>query len=650
MSALLELDSVSRLYTNGEQETVVLDKVSLKINAGEMVAIIGASGSGKSTLMNILGCLDKPSSGEYKVAGLSIETMESDQLAALRREHFGFIFQRYHLMAHLSAEQNVEIPAIYADKNKAQRKERAKALLTRLGLGDRVDYRPNQLSGGQQQRVSIARALMNGGEVILADEPTGALDSHSGKEVMSILKQLNEQGHTVIIVTHDPLIAKQASRIIEIQDGKIISDNHHQIDSSKKNKEVSTLKASNSSYISQVIGRFTQALDMAWRAMVVNKTRTLLTMLGIIIGIASVVTIIVIGDAAKSMVLADIKAIGSNTIDLYPGKDFGSDDPEDRQSLTIQDVYALKQQSYIQAVTPEVSFSTRLRKGNQDSPAQVAGVSDDYFTVYAMKFAQGRTFSTDMIQRQAQVVVIDENTRRRFFGTKKQVIGEQIIIRNIPTTIIGVISEQKSAFGNSKSLRVWVPYSTLNSRILNRAYLDSITVKAREGYDANIAEQQIIRLLTVRHGKKDFFTYNIDSLLKAAEKTTHTMQLFLTLVAVISLIVGGIGVMNIMLVSVTERTREIGIRMAVGARATDVMQQFLIESVLVCLVGGLIGIGLSFGIAMIASYLLPNWDFIFQPIALISAFACSTAIGVIFGFLPARSAARMNPIDALARE
>lgn len=650
MSALLELDNVSRLYTNGEQETVVLDKVSLKINAGEMVAIIGASGSGKSTLMNILGCLDKPSSGEYKVAGLSVAKMQSDQLAALRREHFGFIFQRYHLMAHLSAEQNVEIPAIYADKNKIQRKVRAKALLTRLGLGERVDYRPNQLSGGQQQRVSIARALMNGGEVILADEPTGALDSHSGKEVMSILKQLNEQGHTVIIVTHDPLIAKQASRIIEIQDGKIISDNHHQTDINRITKEVLTPPPSNSSYIAQVIGRFTQALDMAWRAMVVNKTRTLLTMLGIIIGIASVVTIIVIGDAAKSMVLADIKAIGSNTIDIYPGKDFGSDSPEDRQSLTIQDVYALKQQSYIQAVTPEVSFSTRLRKGNQDSPAQVAGVSDDYFTVYAMKFAQGRTFSTDMIQRQAQVVVIDENTRRRFFGNKKQVIGEQIIIRNIPTTIIGVISEQKSAFGNSKSLRVWVPYSTLNSRILNRAYLDSITVKAKEGYDANIAEQQIIRLLTVRHGKKDIFTYNIDSLLKAAEKTTQTMQLFLTLVAVISLVVGGIGVMNIMLVSVTERTREIGIRMAVGARATDVMQQFLIESVLVCLVGGLIGIGLSFGIAMIASYLLPNWDFVFQPIALISAFACSTAIGVIFGFLPARSAARMNPIDALARE
>ncbi|QPB81386.1 macrolide ABC transporter ATP-binding protein/permease MacB [Proteus sp. GOKU] len=648
MPALLELNEVSRLYTNGEEETVVLNKVSLTINAGEMVAIIGASGSGKSTLMNILGCLDKPSSGEYKVAGQSVAKMESDQLAALRREHFGFIFQRYHLMSHLTAEQNVEIPAIYADKNATQRKERARELLARLGLGDRVDYRPNQLSGGQQQRVSIARALMNGGEVILADEPTGALDSHSGKEVMSILKQLNEQGHTVIIVTHDPLIAAQAERIIEIKDGKIINDNCHQTTANKVKKETTTVLAS--SYLGQIFGRFTQALDMAWRAMVVNKVRTLLTMLGIIIGIASVVTIIVIGDAAKSMVLADIKAIGSNTIDIYPGKDFGSDSPEDRQALTLQDVFALKQQSYVQAVTPQVQFSTRLRRGNQDSPASVAGVSDDYFTVYAMKFSQGRSFTSDMIQRQAQVVVIDENTRQRFFPTKKEVIGEQIIIRNIPSTIVGVIAEKKSAFGNGQSLKVWVPYSTLNSRILNRSYLDSITVRAAEGYDASVAEQQIIRLLTIRHGKKDIFTYNLDSFIKAAESTTQTMQLFLTLVAVISLVVGGIGVMNIMLVSVTERTREIGIRMAVGARASDVMQQFLIESVLVCLVGGLLGIGLSFGIAMVASIMLPDWHFVFQPIALVSAFICSTAIGVIFGFLPARSAAKMNPIDALARE
>ncbi|AZG98119.1 TPA: macrolide ABC transporter ATP-binding protein/permease MacB [Proteus mirabilis] len=647
MSALLELNNVSRLYTNGEEDTVVLDQISLTINAGEMVAIIGASGSGKSTLMNILGCLDKPSSGEYKVAGQCVAEMESDQLAALRREHFGFIFQRYHLMAHLTAEQNVEIPAIYAGKSTEQRKERARALLTRLGLAERIHYRPSQLSGGQQQRVSIARALMNGGEVILADEPTGALDSQSGKEVMAILKQLNQQGHTVIIVTHDPLIAQQADRIIEIKDGQIISDNnnHHSVPVKKAPAPIQT-----ASYFNQVIGRFTQALNMAWRAMVVNKIRTLLTMLGIIIGIASVVTIIVIGDAAKDRVLADIKAIGANTIDIYPGKELGSDSPEDKQSLTIQDVEALKQQSYIQSVTPQIYFSSRLRRGNQDAPATVSGVNEDYFSVYALKFAQGGTFTPDMIHRQAQVVVIDENTRHRFFPNKQAVIGEQIIIRNIPSTIIGVVAEQKSTFGDNKSLRVWVPYSTLSSRIYNRSYLDNITVKVKEGYDASVAEQQILRLLTIRHGKKDIFTYNIDSFIKAAEKTTQTMQLFLTLVAVISLVVGGIGVMNIMLVSVTERTREIGIRMAVGARTSDVMQQFLIESVLVCLVGGLLGISLSLAIAMFASMMLPNWHFVFQPTALISAFACSTAIGVIFGFLPARNAAKMNPIDALARE
>ncbi|HEK0728587.1 TPA: macrolide ABC transporter ATP-binding protein/permease MacB [Proteus mirabilis] len=647
MSALLELNNISRLYTNGEEDTVVLDQISLTINAGEMVAIIGASGSGKSTLMNILGCLDKPSSGEYKVAGQCVAEMESDQLAALRREHFGFIFQRYHLMAHLTAEQNVEIPAIYAGKSTEQRKERARALLTRLGLAERIHYRPSQLSGGQQQRVSIARALMNGGEVILADEPTGALDSQSGKEVMAILKQLNQQGHTVIIVTHDPLIAQQADRIIEIKDGQIISDNnnHHSVPVKKAPAPIQT-----ASYFNQVIGRFTQALNMAWRAMVVNKIRTLLTMLGIIIGIASVVTIIVIGDAAKDRVLADIKAIGANTIDIYPGKELGSDSPEDKQSLTIQDIEALKQQSYIQSVTPQIYFSSRLRRGNQDAPATVSGVNEDYFSVYALKFAQGGTFTPDMIHRQAQVVVIDENTRHRFFPNKQAVIGEQIIIRNIPSTIIGVVAEQKSTFGDNKSLRVWVPYSTLSSRIYNRSYLDNITVKVKEGYDASVAEQQILRLLTIRHGKKDIFTYNIDSFIKAAEKTTQTMQLFLTLVAVISLVVGGIGVMNIMLVSVTERTREIGIRMAVGARTSDVMQQFLIESVLVCLVGGLLGISLSLAIAMFASMMLPNWHFVFQPTALISAFACSTAIGVIFGFLPARNAAKMNPIDALARE
>jgi macrolide transport system ATP-binding/permease protein len=648
MAALLELSGISRSYQSGDQTVAVLKNVSLSIEAGEMVAIMGASGSGKSTLMNILGCLDKPSAGVYRVAGQDVATLDSDALARLRREHFGFIFQRYHLLPHLSAAHNVEVPAVYAGLGKAARRERAVALLQRLGLSERVSYRPSQLSGGQQQRVSIARALMNGGQVILADEPTGALDSHSGEEVMTILKQLREQGHTVIIVTHDPAVAQQAERIIEIRDGEIIADSRPDGQSNPNAKPLEMVTSAPS--WQQTIGRFREALVMAWRAMAASKMRTALTMLGIIIGIASVVSILVIGDAAKQMVLADIKSIGTNTVDIYPGKDFGDDDPTFRQALKYDDLAALREQPYVSALSPSIASSMRLRLGNVDVAANVNGVSEQFFRVYGMTFTEGVGIDQLQVQSQSQTVVIDANTQRRLFPNQKEVVGRVILVGNMPATVVGVAKEKQSMFGSSKTLNVWVPYSTMANRLMGNAYFDSITVRIRDGYNSQEAEQQLTRLLTLLHGKKDVFTYNMDSLVQTAEKTTRTLQLFLTLVAVISLVVGGIGVMNIMLVSVTERTREIGIRMAVGARSGDVLQQFLIEAVLVCLVGGALGITLSFAIGLLVQLVLPGWQISFPPAALLSAFVCSTAIGVVFGYLPARSAARLNPIDALARE
>ncbi|AKE11197.1 Macrolide export ATP-binding/permease protein MacB [Serratia liquefaciens] len=648
MAALLELSGISRSYQSGDQTVAVLKNVSLSIEAGEMVAIMGASGSGKSTLMNILGCLDKPSAGVYRVAGQDVATLDSDALARLRREHFGFIFQRYHLLPHLSAAHNVEVPAVYAGLGKAARRERAVALLQRLGLSERVSYRPSQLSGGQQQRVSIARALMNGGQVILADEPTGALDSHSGEEVMTILKQLREQGHTVIIVTHDPAVAQQAERIIEIRDGEIIADSRPDGQSNPNAKPLEMVTPAPS--WQQTIGRFREALVMAWRAMAASKMRTALTMLGIIIGIASVVSILVIGDAAKQMVLADIKSIGTNTVDIYPGKDFGDDDPTFRQALKYDDLAALREQPYVSALSPSIASSMRLRLGNVDVAANVNGVSEQFFRVYGMTFTEGVGIDQLQVQSQSQTVVIDANTQRRLFPNQKEVVGRVILVGNMPATVVGVAKEKQSMFGSSKTLNVWVPYSTMANRLMGNAYFDSITVRIRDGYNSQEAEQQLTRLLTLLHGKKDVFTYNMDSLVQTAEKTTRTLQLFLTLVAVISLVVGGIGVMNIMLVSVTERTREIGIRMAVGARSGDVLQQFLIEAVLVCLVGGALGITLSFAIGLLVQLVLPGWQISFPPAALLSAFVCSTAIGVVFGYLPARSAARLNPIDALARE
>ncbi|MDH2911495.1 macrolide ABC transporter ATP-binding protein/permease MacB [Kosakonia sp. HypNH10] len=648
MTALLELKEIRRSYPSGDGMVEVLKGITLTINAGEMVAIVGASGSGKSTLMNILGCLDKPTRGTYRVAGTDVSTLSGDALAQLRREHFGFIFQRYHLLSHLTAAQNVEVPAVYAGTERKARLARAKELLTRLGLGDRSEYQPSQLSGGQQQRVSIARALMNGGQVILADEPTGALDSHSGEEVMAILHQLRDRGHTVIIVTHDPQVAAQAERIIEIRDGEIIAN--------PPAKTAATSAAKHESVVTSVGGwrqftsRFQEALTMAWRAMAANKMRTLLTMLGIIIGIASVVSIVVVGDAAKQLVLADIRSIGTNTIDVYPGKDFGDDEPQNQQALKYDDLLAIQKQPWVRSATPSVSQNLRLRYGNIDVAASANGVSGQYFNVYGMTFSEGTAFNAEQQGRRAQVVVLDSNTRRQLFPDKASVVGEVILVGNMPATVIGVAEEKQSMFGSSKILRVWLPYSTIAGRIMGQSWLNSITVRVNEGYSSEQAEQQLTQLLNLRHGKKDFFVWNMDGVLKTAEKTTRTLQLFLTLVAVISLLVGGIGVMNIMLVSVTERTREIGIRMAVGARAGDVLSQFLIEAVFVCLVGGALGVMLSMLIAFTLQLFLPGWEIGFSPVALLTAFLCSTFTGVLFGWLPARNAARLDPVDALARE
>lgn len=646
MTALLQLTHIRRSYPSGDGAVEVLKGITLDINAGEMVAIVGASGSGKSTLMNIIGCLDKPTSGTYRVAGVDVATLDGDALAQLRREHFGFIFQRYHLLSHLTAVQNVEIPAVYAGVERKARIARAAELLARLGLKDRVDYAPSQLSGGQQQRVSIARALMNGGQVILADEPTGALDSRSGEEVMAILHQLKEQGHTIIIVTHDPQVAAQAERVIEIHDGEILRNPP----AKPATEEPHRLAGETVSGWRQFSNNFREALSMAWRALAANKMRTLLTMLGIIIGIASVVSIVVVGDAAKQMVLADIRSIGTNTIDVYPGKDFGDDDPQYQQSLKYDDLLAIEKQSWVSSVTPAVSKNLRLRAGNTDVAASVQGIGQQYFNVYGMTFSEGNTFNAIQAAERAQVVVLDNNTRRQLFPNKTRVVGEIILVGNMPATVIGVADEKQSMFGSSTILRVWLPYSTMAGRVMGQSWLNSITVRVKEGYDSGFAEQQLTHLLNLRHGKKDFFVWNMDSVLKTAERTTHTLQLFLTLVAVISLVVGGIGVMNIMLVSVTERTREIGIRMAVGARASNVLQQFLIEAVLVCLVGGALGVTLSLMIALALQLILPGWEIGFSPVALLTAFICSTLTGVLFGWLPARNAARLDPVDALARE
>ncbi|MDH6165042.1 macrolide transport system ATP-binding/permease protein [Variovorax boronicumulans] len=656
---LLKLRGIGRSFPSGEQEVQVLKDVDLDIGNGEMLAIVGASGSGKSTLMNILGCLDRPSGGTYTVSGQDVGTLDSDALAQLRREHFGFIFQRYHLMQHLTAAGNVEVPAVYAGTEGAARDARARQLLARLGLADRTEHRPSQLSGGQQQRVSIARALMNGGQVILADEPTGALDSKSGQEVIGILRELHAQGHTIIIVTHDMQVASCTERIIEIADGVIVGDRPNVPTVAAPAQAVGADASAPPAMTKPKLGiarfstgwaRFAEAFRMAWRSMMAHRMRTALTMLGIVIGITSVVSIVAIGEGAKRFVLSDIRAIGTNTLDVYPGRDFGDDKAASIRTLTPPDLQAIAAQPYVHSVTPATMRSLRLRYRSADINGNVNGVSDAFFRVRDMHMASGTAFTAEDVRHQSQVVVIDQNTRRKLFPDGTEPVGKVILVGNLPCTVIGVAQEKKSMFGENKSLNIWLPYSTGASRIFGQQHFDGITVRIRDDQPTKAAEDSIVRLLTMRHGAKDFFTFNMDSIVKTAERTSQSLTLLLSLIAVISLVVGGIGVMNIMLVSVTERTREIGIRMAVGARQSDVLQQFLTEAVLVCLVGGFIGVLLSYGISFLFSLFVTQWQMIFSMGAVVSAFLCASLIGVLFGYLPARNAARLDPIEALARE
>ena len=649
MSVLLEVRGLVREYPAGEGVVAVLRDVDLTIESGEMVAIMGPSGSGKSTLMNILGCLDRPTRGSYRVAGQETSRMDPDALAQLRREHFGFIFQRYQLLGDLSSLGNVEIPAIYAGTAASERHARGRHLLERLGLGERLRHRPGQLSGGQQQRVSIARALMNGGDVILADEPTGALDQASGREVMKILEELHADGHTIILVTHDAHVAEHAQRVIELSDGCIVADRRK-----PGPPAPATLRRQRTPRVAKlfgdVVGRIGEATRMALRAMVNHRLRTLLTMLGIVIGIASVVAVVALGEGSRERILSDISAMGTNTIDIMPGTGYGDRRAAAVRTLRAGDADALAQLGYVDSVTPSVSTGVGLRYRNVDVSANITGVGEQFFRVRGYVLDQGQAFDDQAVRQSAQEAVIDDNTRRSLFPRGEQALGQVILLGTVPVRVVGVTARKSSAFGNDDALNIWIPYTTAMNRITGQDYLRSLTVRVSDAVPSTVAEQGITRLLTQRHGMQDFFVMNTDSVRQTIEQTTRTITQLISSIALISLLVGGIGVMNIMLVSVTERTQEIGVRMAVGARQSDILRQFLIEAVLVCLVGGALGVSLALAGGALFDHFAGDFHMTFSSSAILGAFGVSTLIGVVFGFLPARSAARLDPVEALSRQ
>ncbi len=639
---LIELRNVTKTYYRGELATKVLHGINLQIYPGEFIAIMGASGSGKTTLMNLLSCLDRPTSGDYLFMGQKVALLGRDELARLRREEFGFVFQSYHLIATATAVENVEVPSVYAGVPHALRRSRAIQLLTELGLAERLTYRPTQLSGGQQQRVSIARALMNGGRIILADEPTGALDSHSGAEVMKLLSDLAQRGHTVILITHEQEVANHADRIIDIRDGLIVCDNR------STPATPCLLELTRPTVINSYPSELYEATRTAVRSLRNNIFRTILTLLGIVIGVASVITMLAIGDGAKQAVVERISVLGSNLLMIRPGA------PNMRgaggiATLVPEDALAARAIPNVLAAIPEQSSSITVRAGEYDHRTSLNSTSSDFVVARRWQLASGSFFTAADERNFATVAVLGQTVARALFPHSAP-LGNYLLINNIPFQIIGTMAPMGAGMGGSdQDDVVFVPYTTGSLRLTGQRHLRNITVAVKDVARVDETQENLRQLLLLRHGgMEDFQIRNMASIIDSITETQNTLTILLGSIAAISLLVGGIGVMNIMLVSVTERTREIGIRMATGARMRNIQQQFLIEALVVTALGGIIGVIAGLGTAVIIAAFGTPVHYAVLPVVL--AFSCAFITGLVFGYFPARKAARLDPVVALTSE
>ncbi|HUJ86619.1 MAG TPA: ABC transporter permease [Burkholderiales bacterium] len=690
MSApIIEVREVVKTYRLGDVEVHALRGVNLTVRAGEFVAIMGASGSGKSTLMNVLGCLDRPTSGVYRLEGRDVTELGEPALAQVRSRRIGFVFQSFNLLARTSAAENVALPLFYSARY-AESAARAKEALHAMGLEGRERNHPSQLSGGQQQRVAMARALVNDPAILLADEPTGNLDSKTAGEIMAIIQKLNrEKGLTVVLVTHEPDMAAFADRVVTMRDGVIVSDERTKEGAARgAEAPVAPMAATRAGRADKELGLsfLGMALLVAWRALARNKMRSALTMLGIFIGVAALIAMVAVGQGASSAVAAQIESLGTNLLIVLPGATttsgvragFGS-----ASTLTVTDASAIRTDARAVA---RVSYLIRqlgqLQYGDKNWTTNIQGVSPSYFEIRNWSVAAGRPMSQEDEQNAGRVCLIGQTVYKNLFGEFENPIGATILVKNVPMQVIGLLeSKGQSGFGQDQDDVIYIPFTTAQNKVLGVAaptsqssqssiyvtapnpfgitpkltgYVNLLYVQARSTALVPTAKEEVTRILLRRHNiqpgqTQDFDVRNISDITQAMEGASRVFALLLAAVASISLVVGGIGIMNILLVSVTERTREIGIRMAIGARRVHVLLQFLVEAVLLSGIGGLAGVLAGVTISELVS-LAAGWPTLLSPLAIVGAFVFSAAVGVFFGYYPARRASLLNPIDALRYE
>jgi macrolide transport system ATP-binding/permease protein len=654
---MIELRNINKTYQMGQVAVKALNDVSLKISAGEFVAIMGPSGSGKSTLMHVLGLLDRPDSGEYYLGEKDLSKLADGELAVIRNRLVGFIFQQFHLLPRMTALENAELPLIYAGKRHL--KDKAREQIELVGLKDRILHKPSELSGGQQQRVAIARSLVNDPPIIMADEPTGNLDSKSKEEIIKILQDLNAKGKTVIIVTHEKEVAVYARRIITVRDGIIVSDEN--IGSQKVNsdsKVTHNIIKEITSLHSNIAGgtKFWDYFRQAGFAVVSHKLRSALSILGILIGVAAVIAMLALGSGAKISIQKQLASLGSNLLVVRPGSSKVHGVALSTGAVTrftFKDIEAIKKLSDVKRVSPSVTGRGQIVYGNKNWNTQVEGVGIDYPEMRASTPTVGRFFTEQELKMREKVAVLGLTVVKELFGDTNPV-GETIKINLVNFKVIGILPEKGANAFRDQDDNIIVPVNTAMFRLFGKQYIDSISVEAETSEAIDSLKQSIEKLVIRMHrlGKDDTDTFQIRDMAdikNVMTSTTKTMSLLLGVIAAISLFVGGIGIMNIMLVSVTERTREIGLRKAIGANNKDIMFQFLIESILMSLLGGLSGIILGTGISVLITS-LAGWTVKVSMFSILLATFFSFVVGVVFGLWPAKQASRLDPIEALRYE